>query len=172
MNTSRSVAALLAYLFFGLATSGVAQVASGGQFGLGQTALASGGTTAASGGQFVLGGTIGQPVAGGPSSRDNFSAYAGFLNPDSYSPTAADVAVSGRVVTAAGQPIGKAYVSLTDQNGDTRLARTNPLGYFAFEGVESGRSYLLTARHRSYSFQPMLLNVLDQLADLSEIAEP
>jgi hypothetical protein len=57
-----------------------AQVASGGNFSLTQSVVASGGGTNSGGGSFSLSGTTGQSVAGGAMSGSTFEATSGFWN--------------------------------------------------------------------------------------------
>ena len=68
------------------------------------------------------------------------------------SPTAANVSVGGRVTTAAGNGIGKTLVTLTDQSGNTRIVLTGALGYYRFETVEAGQTYVLTVGSKRYQF--------------------
>ena len=67
-------------------------------------------------------------------------------------PTAASVSVSGRVVTAGGRPIANAVIFLSDDSGVKRRAITNGFGRYQFDGVESGRSYVINARHKTFQF--------------------
>lgn len=81
-------------------------------------------------------------------------------------PTAASVSVGGRVVSAAGQGVSKAVVTLTDARGNVRKALTNPFGYYKFDGVTTGETYTFNASSKGYSFAPKVINVT---ADLSEM---
>lgn len=81
-------------------------------------------------------------------------------------PTAATVSVSGRVLTTDGSPLRNAVVSLGDQDGATRIARTNAFGHFRFDGVESGRNYLVDVSAKGWTFQPVQLNVVDDVSEL------
>lgn len=67
-------------------------------------------------------------------------------------PTAASVSVSGRVVTAGGRPIANTVIFLSDDSGVKRRAITNGFGRYQFDGVESGRSYVISARHKTFQF--------------------
>lgn len=79
-------------------------------------------------------------------------------------PTAGPVTVSGRVVTRTGQGISRAVVSLTDENGSTRTAVTNTMGYFTFAEVPSGETYILNVTHKMYSFTPQAVGVSEDLS--------
>ena len=64
------------------------------------------------------------------------------------------VSIGGRVTDAGGMPIGKAYVILTDAGGNSRLALTNPFGYYRFDFVGAFESYLVTVQRKGYQFRP------------------
>lgn len=68
-------------------------------------------------------------------------------------PTAADASVAGEVRSVTGGPIANAMVTIVDAvSGATRSARTNAAGQFLFEGLETGNLYVISARHKMYSF--------------------
>lgn len=79
-------------------------------------------------------------------------------------PTAGPVTVSGRVLTADGSGISRATVTLTDDEGNVRSAATNSTGHFSFADVESGRTYVIGASHRTYRFTPRAINVTEDMA--------
>jgi CSLREA domain-containing protein len=90
--------------------------------------------------------------------------------PVSFGPTSAGVSVSGRVLTAAGAPLRGTTVTITDDNGVVRTAVSSSLGYYAFEGVQAGRTYVVTAVSRRYRFTPRIVNVADPISELDLIA--
>jgi hypothetical protein len=73
-------------------------------------------------------------------------------------PTAAAVTVSGRATDAGGRPIARARVGLTGSSGAVRSVTTNSYGYFKFADVPLG-DYILQASHKSYEFEPAVVNV-------------
>lgn len=79
--------------------------------------------------------------------------------------TAAEVSVGGRI-TVDGRGVARAFVTLTDESGATRMALTNAFGYYRFTGVESGRSYVASVRHKRYQFAPRLISVSEELTDV------
>lgn len=87
-------------------------------------------------------------------------------------PTAANVSVQGRVLSAAGRPLAGARVILSGDAGLSREAITNPFGYYGFEDVPAGSSYILTASLKRYRFDPVVVNLRDELTDLNIIANP
>lgn len=88
-------------------------------------------------------------------------------------PTAANVSISGRVLTANGQGIARVTVALTDGAGQTRYATTNSFGFYQFDEVVSGAVYTLSVSSPKYQFsQPtQVLNVVDSVTDQNFIAE-
>ena len=83
-------------------------------------------------------------------------------------PTAASASVAGRITTGAGRGIDRAYVTLTDQNGKTVTAITNPFGYFTFTEAAAGETYVISAHHKRYQFAPssQVINVVENVADI------
>jgi subtilisin-like proprotein convertase family protein len=88
-----------------------------------------------------------------------------------FSPTAANVSVSGMVTDAEGRAISRATVSLTDSQGVTRYARSNSFGYFRFDEVASGQIYTLDAQAKGYSFVSQVVSVADEIAGLNLSAQ-
>lgn len=86
--------------------------------------------------------------------------------------TSAGVSVSGRLLTSFGRAVSRGTVSLSDGLGNIRRIQTNTLGYFRFDDVAVGETYLLNASARGYTFQPRTLNVMDQISDVEIRAEP
>lgn len=79
-----------------------------------------------------------------------------------FDPTAATFTIGGRVLTADGRGIGRAIVTLTDQNSQVRTAITNPFGYYRFYEVESGMTYVLSVRGKGVQFTPQVINVTEE----------
>ena len=82
------------------------------------------------------------------------------------SPTAANVSVSGRVLTPEGFGLRNAIVTLTDQRGNTRSVRTGTFGYFRLEGVSVGETYVVGVSSKQYQFTPQVIAVSDEITDL------
>lgn len=80
--------------------------------------------------------------------------------------TAADVEIDGRVITAPNNGIGNAQVLLTDQNGQVRIAKTNQFGYFVFQDVQAGETYLISVKHKNYAFAPRIISANENIRDL------
>lgn len=82
-----------------------------------------------------------------------------FFGETGLAPTAANVAIAGRVIDGDGAPVPKVTVSLTDDRGGSITAISNPFGQFRFDGVETGRTYVVTAVGKGLDFDPMILFV-------------
>lgn len=166
-NMRRMKAAIMFPLF--VATLAVAQ--SGGTYQITQTVVASGAVS--SGGSYSIENTGGQPVAGSVPTSGSFSLHIGFWTPE-LAPTAANVPISGRILTATNQGIRNVVVSLTDSSGATRAVKTGTFGYYRFSDVRVGEAYVLTVSSKRFVFSSptRLLFVQDELADVDFISEP
>ena len=150
-----------------------AQIASGGPFSLSQSAVAGGGRTS-SNGPFMVEATAGQAAAGGPSQAGQYNVYAGFWTPAPFAPTAAFVGISGRVLTADGQGIRGAYLTLTGADGVSQTAISSSFGHYSFSEVLVGDTYILTISNSRQVFpQPtIVVHVIDQLENVDFVAAP
>ena len=146
---------------------------TGGGFDLSHNVIASGGGSASTGGGFSVGGTAGQASAGAVSTDASYSLRGGFWAFRSLAPTAAFVAVSGRVATADGLGIRNVLVKLTSANGAIRLTTTGSFGAFRFTDVEVGETYVLEVSSRRYAFAnpTRILSVRDEITDADFIAD-
>lgn len=84
-------------------------------------------------------------------------------------PTASNVAVSGRILTAVGIGLQNAVVTLTDASGASRRARSSTFGYYRFDGVRAGETYLVTVASKRYLYAPRVLSVEDDLTNVDFI---
>lgn len=81
--------------------------------------------------------------------------------------TAANASVGGRVMTEKGdRGVSLATVSLTDQNGTTRTALTNGFGYFRFDNIEVGETYVFTIHHKLYEFAPQVVTINEDIGEI------
>jgi subtilisin-like proprotein convertase family protein len=107
---------------------------------------------------------------------DNTVNFAGVAIDDvqvlQLGPTAANVPIGGRVTSASGTPLANARITLSDNTGNTRTAITNPFGYYEFDNVQVGRTYTLTASLKRYRFNPVIVTVNDEIANLDITANP
>lgn len=104
----------------------------------------------------------------GGAGSNNHTFDVGFF----LSPTAATSAVSGRVLTADGQGIRNAVVSLVEQDGTVRTVKTGTFGYYSFNDVASGQTVTVSVSAKRYIFDSdsRVLNVSENIADLDFIA--
>jgi hypothetical protein len=87
-------------------------------------------------------------------------------------PTTAAVAIEGYLTSATGQGVSKATVELTGTNGETRTALSNNFGYYRFENVTVGETYVVSVRSKRYTFTPLTISPTDGISGLNLIAEP
>lgn len=86
-------------------------------------------------------------------------------------PTAANVAVAGRVMTPDGSGLRNATVLLSDSAGNTRSAQTGSFGYYRFDDVTAGETYAVNVSSKRFQFTPRTVSVTDELTDLDFIPE-
>ena len=85
--------------------------------------------------------------------------------------TAAAVSVAGRV-TIGKKGLARARVTLTDFNGETRTVQTSSFGYYRFDDLEAGRTYIVSVNHKRYFFAPQIITASEDLTELNFTAEP
>ena len=79
------------------------------------------------------------------------------------SPTAE---VSGRILTPDGHGLRNAKVTITDENGTTRTATTSSFGFYRFDSVVIGRTYIITVSSKRYRYSPRTIAITDNIADV------
>lgn len=146
-----------------------AQAQSGGIFTITQSVVAAGGGQNLTSGAITIDGTNGQSIAGTVSDANGFSVRGGFWTAN-IAPTAAGVVVSGRI-TVGSNGLSRALVTLTDMNGETRSVLTSSFGYYRFDDVEAGATYIVAVNHKHYFFAPQVISVFDNLTELNFVAE-
>jgi len=87
-------------------------------------------------------------------------------------PTAANVSISGRVVNQGGLGVAGASLTLMDATGPSRAIRTNNFGYFTLDDIRVGRTYIASVRAKGYQFEPRVISVTDDIANLDFVALP
>jgi hypothetical protein len=96
---------------------------------------------------------------------------AGEVNFQTFAPTAASVSIGGSVLTLDGRGLRNAQVFLTDSNGRVRTAATSTFGYYRFDAVGVGQTYVLNVESEKYRFQPQVLIVNEELTELNLTVE-
>ena len=89
-------------------------------------------------------------------------------------PTAAQASISGRVMTADGIAIRNAEVTVTGNSLTTPLrVSTSSFGYFSFDGLQTGETYVVTVNSRRYTFQTpsQVISLIDNVSDLDFVAD-
>jgi hypothetical protein len=173
MRRNRISRAILIAIVFAFAhLQSFSQIAAGGGFVLEQSVIGAGGNKSGST-SFEVSGTMAQTVAGTSSSGGGIEIRGGFWQP-LFAPTAAGVAVSGRVTDTLGNGIGHVIVTLTDLTGVVQLARTGPFGYYRFENIAAGQIYYVSvsAKRHAFAEPTRFINVLDEVTDVDFVAEP
>lgn len=92
-----------------------------------------------------------------------------------YAITAADVSLGGRVTTSVGRGIRGARVTVEGGSlSSPRTAMTGPFGYFNFEGLTAGETYIITVYSKRYIFNvpTRAVTLGDSLYDFNFTAEP
>jgi len=92
-----------------------------------------------------------------------------------FSPTASDVSVAGRVLTAGGAGIRN--VRITVSGGDLAqplTAVTGAFGYYRVEGLTAGETYVVTVASKNYAFEmpSRIVTLGDSVAGLDFTARP
>ena len=88
--------------------------------------------------------------------------------PQSSMPTAAGASINGRIINSTGRGLGQVIIILT---GGALIepiyARTNPFGYYHFEDVPTGGTYILSVISKSYTFDQanLVISIKGDLAD-------
>jgi|GEM_PF-2197899 len=82
----------------------------------------------------------------------------------------ADNSIKGRVLSAAGQPINQAVLTLRGSDGSVYSVRSNAFGYFEVGGLAIGSTYQVTIEAKRYTFNPMTVSVGGSAAEIDVIA--
>jgi hypothetical protein len=86
--------------------------------------------------------------------------------------TAASVSVGGRAMTKAGQPLSKIRIALTNSQGEIRYALSNAFGFYRFEDVAVGQTYVVSGSSKLYTFSPEVISPTENLNELNLVAAP
>lgn len=83
-------------------------------------------------------------------------------------PTAASASISGRIKTSDGRGISKARLVLANAStGEVSHAVSSSFGYYRFNDLPVGETYILTISSKRFSFKPntRVIALLDELTD-------
>jgi hypothetical protein len=140
---------------------------SGGVYSIAQSVTGNGGGDS-SGGTFSVTGTIGQSLTA-VSTQTPYKVESGFWQ-ISLAPTAAGVSISGRVIAADGRGVRNASVTLVDQTGTTRYARTGSFGYYHFQDLEAGQTVIISVNSKRFQFLTQIVSPNENLSGIDFIA--
>ncbi|MEO7674381.1 MAG: carboxypeptidase-like regulatory domain-containing protein, partial [Pyrinomonadaceae bacterium] len=90
-------------------------------------------------------------------------------------PTAADVSLSGRISNTNGQGIRNIRVTISGGNlAAPQTALTGSFGYFRFDGLRAGQTYVLHVSGKRYVFaeSSRVVTLVDELADVDFVGLP
>lgn len=90
-------------------------------------------------------------------------------------PTAAQASISGRVTTAEGAGIRNARVVITGNSlPEARVVTTGSFGYFSFDGLTVGETYVVTVNSQRYTFSvpSRVITLVDNVVDADFTANP
>lgn len=150
-------------IFSALLLASFVSAQTGGSFTIEQSVIASGGETVANG-SFIIQNTTGQAVAGDVQGG-SFSISGGFIAPP-FVPTAASATVSGRILTPDGAGLTNAVIKMTDASGNVCSVRSSSFGFYRFDDVAVGETYVFQIVSRRYQFAPQVVSVTEEIADL------
>jgi len=85
-------------------------------------------------------------------------------------PTSALVSINGRVFGNS-NGLKNALIVLTDLNGNSRTTQSSSLGYYRFENVGVGNTYIIAVHSKGFDFAPQTIFLTDELAELNFFAK-
>jgi hypothetical protein len=74
--------------------------------------------------------------------------------------------ISGRVLTPDGRGLRNALVTLTDSSGVERNVTTSSFGYYHFDSLTGGATYMIGVESKRYSFQSRIVQITENLTDI------
>ncbi|HMS43170.1 MAG TPA: delta-60 repeat domain-containing protein, partial [Pyrinomonadaceae bacterium] len=77
----------------------------------------------------------------------------------------ANVNISGKMLSDNRKTTTGSLITMTDSNGQTRYAFTNPQGYYHFQNVPLRQTYIFRANSKRLKFAPQILTVTDEIDD-------
>jgi len=130
---------------------------------------------------FTVTGTIALNATGNIVNTATITAPSGVTDPngannsatdtDALVPTAAGVTVGGRVVDQNGRGLRGVQVSITDSHGIRRNVMTTSLGFYQFDDVQSGDTYVIGASSKMYRFSSRILQITDNVSSLDFVGQ-
>jgi hypothetical protein len=75
--------------------------------------------------------------------------------------------VSGRVFDTSGLGVRNARVVFADQSGNTRTTLTNAFGYYYFDNIDSGSTFIASVSYRRFTYAQRVVQVFNSLSDVN-----
>ncbi len=113
-------------------------------------------------------------VTGTDTGNNAVDFASGAPTPQSSMPTAAGATINGRITNSSGRGLGRVFVTLTGgELSEPIYAVTTSFGYYHFEDVPTGKTYILSVSSKSYTFNQtnIVINVNGDLADADFIGQ-
>ncbi|HEX8734051.1 MAG TPA: carboxypeptidase-like regulatory domain-containing protein [Pyrinomonadaceae bacterium] len=88
--------------------------------------------------------------------------------------SAAAVNVGGRVTNTSGSGLSNVVVSIAGGSLSAPIyTRTSPFGYYMFEGIPAGETYVVTVSSKQYTFNPSsrIIEVQDSISDADFVSQ-
>jgi hypothetical protein len=126
------------------------------------------GSASSSAAAITLDSSFGQGVAGHVSTNGGIIMRSGFWAFEPLAPTAANVSVGGRVMTATGQGLPGVVVRIGSPQGELGRTMTAAFGYYRFDNVLAGETYIVEVSSKWYTFaEPArVVSVVDEVSNL------
>lgn len=134
-------------------------------------ALAGAGTVWAQEGSTAMGNAVVTSLDLRPADNKLLVGTHGYGMWTNLSPSAASASISGRVLTSDGSGVRNAVVVLTDANGLSRNSKSSTFGYYNFEDVATGQSYVLSVNSKRFSFSPRSVTLGDDIVDFDFVSD-
>jgi hypothetical protein len=110
-----------------------------------------------------------------PNAPEAIGNIAGGWGLEFLSATAANASISGRVTTADGRPIRNVNVVITGNALEHPMTvTTGSLGWFTFNGLQTGETYVVTVNSRRFTFSTpsRVITLVDNVSDADFAADP
>ena len=101
------------------------------------------------------------------------STFSRWTGAGPLAPTAADVSLSGRVTTADGRGVTNAVIVLTGNSlPQPMMVKTGSFGYYRFENLEAGETYVVTVNSKRFIFSvpSRVVSVPDNVSNIDFVA--
>ena len=121
---------------------------------------------------------FGYTLTGGnltPAGDHHGTSHIVFCFEQPLNPSAAGSNVGGRVTRADGMGLGNVSVVLRNPlTGESRTALSSPFGYYYFEDVPTGESYVVSVASRNYTFlvSSRVFTLFDSVSGIDFVASP